>query len=118
MRFRRLNIRSIMTIVAVVALTIAASGWMKHARAYRDNAWWHAVRAERLRTDLPRLEEIHRYDQSHPDELRLLCGSAPRALSPERARSSIAYHESLRRKYEHAARYPWLGVEPDPPPPR
>ena len=27
------------------------------------------------------------------------------------------HHASLARKYEHAARYPWLPVEPDPPPP-
>lgn len=27
------------------------------------------------------------------------------------------YHAGLRRKYERAARYPWLRVEPDPPAP-
>jgi hypothetical protein len=27
------------------------------------------------------------------------------------------HHESLARKYEEAARYPWLPVEPDPPEP-
>jgi hypothetical protein len=27
------------------------------------------------------------------------------------------HHASLVRKYEHAARYPWLPVEPDPPEP-
>jgi hypothetical protein len=29
----------------------------------------------------------------------------------------IFYHESLARRYERAARYPWLPVEPDPPEP-
>jgi hypothetical protein len=29
----------------------------------------------------------------------------------------FSYHERLRLKYERAARYPWLLVEPDPPPP-
>jgi hypothetical protein len=28
-----------------------------------------------------------------------------------------AHHAALRRKYERAARYPWLPVAPDPPPP-
>ena len=28
-----------------------------------------------------------------------------------------AHYESLTRKYQHAARYPWLSVEPDPPEP-
>ena len=27
------------------------------------------------------------------------------------------YHGAMRRKYERAARYPWLPVEPDPPEP-
>jgi hypothetical protein len=27
------------------------------------------------------------------------------------------HHSSLARKYEHAAQYPWLPVEPDPPEP-
>ena len=27
------------------------------------------------------------------------------------------HHASLARKYERAARYPWLPVEPDPPEP-
>jgi hypothetical protein len=26
-----------------------------------------------------------------------------------------AYHAALGRKYERAARYPWLAIEPDPP---
>jgi hypothetical protein len=30
----------------------------------------------------------------------------------------IEWHESMARKYEHAARYPWLPVAPDPPEPR
>lgn len=29
----------------------------------------------------------------------------------------ISYHASMARKYEHAARCPWLQVEPDPPEP-
>jgi hypothetical protein len=29
----------------------------------------------------------------------------------------LAYHATMARKYERAARYPWLPVEPDPPEP-
>jgi hypothetical protein len=29
----------------------------------------------------------------------------------------VEWHDSMARKYEHAARYPWLPVEPDPPAP-
>jgi hypothetical protein len=40
--------------------------------------------------------------------------------TPSEAKSRwIAYHAELARKYEHAAQYPWLSIEPDPltPPP-
>jgi hypothetical protein len=30
----------------------------------------------------------------------------------------IVYYQSLASKYQHAARYPWLPVEPDPPEPK
>ncbi len=29
----------------------------------------------------------------------------------------LEWHESMRLKYERSARYPWLPVDPDPPPP-
>jgi hypothetical protein len=48
-----------------------------------------------------------------------MIGDTPRA---HRVRSimaridrRIAYNESMARKYRHAARYPWIPVEPDPP---
>jgi len=34
-----------------------------------------------------------------------------------RMERAIAYHAAMQRKYEDAARRPWLPVEPDPPPP-
>ena len=33
-------------------------------------------------------------------------------------RSHAAYHKELRNKYDHAAKYSWLPVEPGPPMPR
>ena len=38
--------------------------------------------------------------------------------SATRFAQAIAYHAAMARKYRHAARYPWLPVEPDPPEPR
>ena len=35
----------------------------------------------------------------------------------ERIRRRVEYADQLRLKYEHAARYPWLPVEPDRPQP-
>jgi hypothetical protein len=41
-----------------------------------------------------------------------------RPFLPERCGRLIPYFESLRLKYERAARYPWLPVERDPPMPK
>ena len=41
-------------------------------------------------------------------------GREPSAVPRQRA----IYHAALRRKYERAARYPWLPVPPDPPEPK
>jgi hypothetical protein len=35
----------------------------------------------------------------------------------EKLRRFMDRYDTLKRKYEHAARYPWLPVEPDPPEP-
>jgi uncharacterized membrane protein len=35
----------------------------------------------------------------------------------ERMRDRTDHHAAMAHKYEHAARYPWLPVEPDPPEP-
>jgi hypothetical protein len=34
-----------------------------------------------------------------------------------RAKTLMLYHRALKGKYDRAARYPWLPVKPDPPPP-
>jgi hypothetical protein len=39
------------------------------------------------------------------------------AEEAEEWRARSRYHDLLRSKYERAARYPWLPVEPDPTPP-
>jgi hypothetical protein len=55
-------------------------------------------------------------------------GGSPEVASGERRRAlvheakelatrAIAYHTAMARKYRNAARYPWLPVERDPPPP-
>jgi hypothetical protein len=51
-----------------------------------------------------------------PSDIRKMCGQMWEGfvMSPQRAE----YHSSLRRKYERAACYPWLPIEPDPPLPR
>ena len=38
-------------------------------------------------------------------------------LAGRQVRAFAGFHEALERKYRRAARYPWLSVTPDPPPP-
>jgi hypothetical protein len=55
------------------------------------------------------------------DWYRIIAGTwkARQAAAPNdpNAPQFIAYFESLASKYQQAARYPWLPVEPDPPGP-
>jgi hypothetical protein len=41
-----------------------------------------------------------------------------RGYPPDLAKKLVAFGELIRLKYERAARYPWLVVEPDPPRPQ
>jgi len=47
------------------------------------------------------------------DAMRSVREELAQAVGPK-----IEYHVLLKRKYGHAAQYPWLAVEPDPPFPK
>jgi hypothetical protein len=61
---------------------------------------------------LAQCERFDQIEQATGNQYRL-----PRPPSPERARRLVAYWKPVIAKYERAARYPWLSVEPDPPRP-
>lgn len=44
-------------------------------------------------------------------------GPEPSPARLARMKAMAAYYGMMRKKYERAARYPWLPIEPDPPPP-
>jgi hypothetical protein len=94
--------------VAVVALSIAAEQSRQRMVYWRQRAEFHSIRENIFRREAARLPLTR-------SERELMCGTMVRAimLYPRLA----AYHAELRRKYEYAARYPWLSVEPDPPKP-
>jgi hypothetical protein len=86
----RFTIRRLMVAVAIAAF--AFGGWqMRQRREHRLRlALKHEVLSALLRD-----------------------GHADTSRDPERADR----HKALHIKYEHAARYPWLPIEPDPPEP-
>lgn len=58
-----------------------------------------------------RIDFEHKIIQMHKEEIKSLAASRDSYL----ARAN--YNAELKRKYDRAAHYPWLPVEPDPPEP-
>ena len=87
----RLTVRRLMALVIVVAIAFALES---RAQRFRIRAQHHQVSS--MFVDLSWTPDTN---------------SIP--LPP-----LIRHHEAMAAKYEHAARYPWLPVEPDPPEPK
>jgi hypothetical protein len=127
-----------MVVVAIVALTLGATVWgIKMRRLTSSNAIiarMHLQLETRHRGDeamwlratqqIEKLEEERDQAGPHLDEdtyadsewanhhLQRLSEAA------ERSRRLADHHAALKRKYERAARYPWLTIERGPPEPK
>ena len=117
---RAVHRAGIMAVVAVIAIVTGGVIMIKRREAYRIRAAFHAsqeqVAAGRLR--------------HWSDEAAQLAGS-PGNVNPAVAdhnpqlvlemvnysRNRVAHHRRLKDKYERAARYAWLRIDPDPPSP-
>ena len=111
MRLPRMTTRRWMVLVSMVALSITAERMRRTSLRFRRLAEYHANEEADYRKVAVQIPQILRaYDS------RTYLGYAVVAnavLSPERAE----HHAALHRKYERAARYPWLPVEANPPAP-
>jgi hypothetical protein len=114
MRLPRFRLRTLMVVVAVAGIVSGAEvmqtrrlNFLKRAKDYAGREW-------RTRRDW----EVATGSFKGKGE-NVLCGQMWRALVEEvpYLPSRLAYYSRMRAKYEHAARYPWLPVAPDPPPP-
>ena len=91
----RFTVRRLMVAVAIIGSTL---GITIHTIERRERFRWIAVHHRaNIPKDMPRIKPFGMEDK----HWRL-----------------IEWHESMARKYEHAARYPWLPVAPDRPEPR
>jgi hypothetical protein len=126
MRLPRMTMRRWMIAVAVVGLMMGGLRLKRRHDAHLDRSRRHAHSESTFRawrkmlegTDLL-IERIEKQEGDNAAHLAQL--KAHRAVLVEMAPSweqGIPYHAALVRKYRHAARYPWLPVEPDPPTPR
>jgi hypothetical protein len=115
MRLSGMTTRRWMVAVAVVAILF--DGVMELPRLWslrqqylgfaEKYGYWEA----KLNGALGLRQEITYYS------LRLPRGPEPSPGRLARMKAEASYYARLRAKYERAARYPWLPVEPDPPEP-
>lgn len=125
MRMPRFRIRTLMIAVGVVALM--AAGGIESRRLYRLSSYYRSQAATAKRAQMYRTSECVRWemrvkerqawvDRSHgevgPDSF------VRRAIAiRDKVSRQVDYWKNLKSKYERAARYPWIPVEPDPPEP-
>jgi hypothetical protein len=126
MRLPHFRLRALMIAVAVLGLTlggaIEAVRLARLSRSYRDRAAFHAAIEESYRGTAARYGDGHKVkgfrasaDRHGDGDDVMYSMSADARMVP--VRDIIDSQVKMRLKYEHAARYPWLPVGPDPPGP-
>jgi hypothetical protein len=113
MRLPRMTTRRWMMAVAVVAVMLAAPAIFRRHLSLRDQGDYHA-----------RMEGVHTYQARMIGQPTLDFADREPGIAAEwRTYAAFeaeigAWHARLKEKYRHAARYPWLAIEPDPPEPK
>jgi hypothetical protein len=129
-----------MVAVVVVALALGADAVRRRRDQWRDLGVNHESKARHNLRLAGMHAEIAAHDEAgaelhraaslaahgdgthnakgHSDFAAAFSGQADVERAAQRKCRALArYHRALRRKYDLAARYPWLPVEPDPPAP-
>lgn len=92
----RFSVRTLLILVVLVATALGLRDMSRRAEAYKKEAESYAAGEASHRRN------IDRYAESDPEWDWVI-------------KQKVAYCETMRRKYEHAASRPWLVVSPDPP---
>jgi hypothetical protein len=109
---RRLTLRTLMILVAVVSLGLGAKALQRRSAYLQNLARVH--------------EEQARFYRSHADlwgrhqdggcmELPLGASGKDDDAGAARCRRQAAYHAKLGEKYAYAASHPWIRIQPEPP---
>jgi hypothetical protein len=117
MRLSRMRMTLRRWMIAVAAASVGLGIWEIERRRdrYRQRAYgWQ--REELLAWD-------NLIEASHPEQVCVRGGKGASEtqdlpINTERLRQQTLYCQRMKRKYEYAARHPWLPVEPDPPRPQ
>jgi hypothetical protein len=108
------TVRRMMVAVAILALAFGIIRLWATRQLYLKKAAGHAG----FRTEVLRSPETIAYWESRWTAQREgRPARYPWPGGPPFVPAMAQYHDAMRIKYERAARYPWLPVEPDPPPP-
>ncbi len=108
----RFTVRRLMVVVAVVALAFGIVRLWALRQLYLQKAAEHAgFRAYVLNSP----DSIRHWEFRWTDQRMGQPASYPWPAGPPFVPAITKYHDDMRIKYERAARYPWLPVEPDPP---
>ena len=99
----RFTVRRMMVAVAVVAVAALIQGGEFLRRRSHD----YAARADNYAVELT----LGGAEEPWPPI------TAEEIISEQRKAERLRYYSAMEQKYRHAARRPWLPVEPDPPPP-
>jgi hypothetical protein len=110
MRPPRFRLRTLMIAVVVVAILTAGAALMRRSAAFRRLAAHHETR-------MASWMSIHAENANWAIDTANPARASQARWAVEEAWRAIEYHGSMRDKYERAARFPWLAVEPDPPEP-
>jgi hypothetical protein len=114
-----------MTVVVVIALSMWGVRLYRLSVQSRAQAAWNARMESRYRQQIILVTRVIELadriitQSGEPDEATNLRGPTKQDLKRhvaerDRAVRFANYYENLKNKYERAARYPWLAIEPDP----
>jgi ribonucleotide reductase alpha subunit len=126
LRWPRITTRRLMALVAVVALAAGAEMTRRRGEAYGQRAAEYATLVRNFQLIAYVLDPAIARDKPEVEKEAAESGLAPvvtqnKVVAVAEAKYNwefAAYYEKLKKKYQRAARYPWLPVEADPPLPR
>jgi hypothetical protein len=128
----QIRTRTTMLLVAVAAFGLAAfDGWSRSS-TYRREANQHEIKLRFLESQRPKIVEL--LEQGKADSLRFAYANADvfwlvdsptnsvtidlTALEfDQHLLRSIAYHQTMAKRYRRASYFPWVSIAQEPPPP-
>jgi len=112
LRWFRWRIRTLMVIVAVVAVSAAFEEIRRRGQGYRLRAQYHLAASQQLDRDGRRFVCGYGLTDERLEVIEVRRNAEWRVIQ-----DAVGYHSRLHATYQLAAERPWLPVDSDPPPP-